>query len=65
MRFGMSFDVGFGLALCGLWVEVLGWLGLGFRPIIGWLVEFGSTFYSLVCWLVEFFFFCLRWRWWM
>ena len=35
----MGFDVGFGLAfgsaLCGLWVEVLGQLGWGFRPIVG------------------------------
>ena len=39
VRFGMGFDVGFGLAfgsaLCGLWVEVLGQLGWGFRPIVG------------------------------
>ena len=35
VRFGMGFDVGFRLALCGLWVEVLGRLGWGFRPIIG------------------------------
>ena len=27
VRFMMGFDVGFGLALCGLWVEVLGQLG--------------------------------------
>ena len=35
VRFGMGFDVGFGSALYGLWVEVLGWLGWGFRPIVG------------------------------
>ena len=27
----------FGSVLCGLWVEVLGRLGWGFRPIVGWV----------------------------
>ena len=31
----MGSDVGFGLALCGLWFEVLGQLGWDFRPIVG------------------------------
>ena len=35
VRFGMGSDVGFGLALYGLWFEVLGQLGWGFRPIVG------------------------------
>ena len=35
------------------WARVLG------RSLVefGWWVEFGSAFYSLVCWLVDFFFF--------
>ena len=51
----------FGSALYGLWVEVLGWLGWGFRPIVGWVWLVGwvwvGVFSSLVCWLVECFFF--------
>ena len=35
------------------WTKVLG------RSLVefGWWVKFGSAFYSLVCWLVDFFFF--------
>ena len=34
VRFTMGFDVGFGSALCGLWVEVLVRLGWGFKLVV-------------------------------
>ena len=38
------------------WVD---WAGVLVRSLVeyGWLVEFKLAFYSLVCWLVEFFLF--------